>query len=340
VNQGATTAVVASSSNPSTYNGSVTFTATVTGAAATGTVTFRDGVTVLGSGALSSGTAAVTTSSLNAGAHSITAEYGGDANHTGSTSPPLTQTVDVAGQTITFAPLPAKAFGDADFAPGATASSGLTVTYASSNTAVATIVSGMIHIVSVGTATIIASQGGNSNYAAAPDVTQALTVNRAATTTTVSSSSTSIPLGGSVTLTASITGLGVTGTVTFSDGATNLGTVSLSGGTASLTAFSLSAGPHLITASYSGDTSNAPSVSAALTVVVLSDGDLNGDGVVTVADALKALRIAMGLDATTASDLAHGDVAPLLNGTPQFDGKIDVSDVVLILRKAAGLTAW
>ena len=50
--------------------------------------------------------------------------------------------------------MPTKTVGDADFNPGATASSGLTVSYVSSNTAVATIVGGLIHIVGAGTATI------------------------------------------------------------------------------------------------------------------------------------------------------------------------------------------
>lgn len=80
-------------------------------------------------------------------------------------------------QTITFNALPTKTVGDADFAPGATASSGLTVLYASSNTAVATIVSGNINVVGAGTSTITASQAGNASYNAATDATQTLTVN-------------------------------------------------------------------------------------------------------------------------------------------------------------------
>lgn len=79
-------------------------------------------------------------------------------------------------QSITFPALPSKAFGNADFSAGATASSGLAVTYASSDTNVATIVDGNIHIVGAGTATITASQAGDGTYAAAVDVAQVLTV--------------------------------------------------------------------------------------------------------------------------------------------------------------------
>ena len=87
-----------------------------------------------------------------------------------------------AAQSITFGALPVKMTGSADFVPGATASSGLGVTYISSNTAVATIVSGQIHIVGVGTTIITASQAGDTTYAPAVAILQELTVNAFATT--------------------------------------------------------------------------------------------------------------------------------------------------------------
>ena len=79
-------------------------------------------------------------------------------------------------QTITFPTLPSKIFGDADFAPGATSSSGLTVSYTSSNLSVATIVNGNIRLVGAGVTSITASQTGNTNYNAAAVVSQPLTV--------------------------------------------------------------------------------------------------------------------------------------------------------------------
>ncbi|MEI6555271.1 MAG: T9SS type A sorting domain-containing protein [Paludibacter sp.] len=88
-------------------------------------------------------------------------------------------------QTITFGALTTKAIGDADYAPGATASSGLTVSYTSSNTDVATIVSGQIHIVGVGTTTITASQTGDATYEAATSVPQTLTVSASLTQQTI-----------------------------------------------------------------------------------------------------------------------------------------------------------
>ena len=65
-------------------------------------------------------------------------------------------------------------------------------------------------------------------------------------------------------------------------------------------------------------------------------GDCNGDGIVDVADALMALRIAVKLVPMDAKYLG-GDVTPMVNGVPQPDGVIDVSDALMILRKCVGL---
>ncbi|HEY3319275.1 MAG TPA: MBG domain-containing protein [Planctomycetota bacterium] len=79
-------------------------------------------------------------------------------------------------QSISFPALTAIAVGNPDVDPGATASSGLAVSYSSSNPAVATIVSGKIHAVGDGATTITALQSGNANYSAAADVARVLTV--------------------------------------------------------------------------------------------------------------------------------------------------------------------
>jgi len=85
--------VVTSSANPSAYGHGVTLTATITPAAATGIVAFRDGVTLLETRTLSGGQAQLTTSVLFGGAHSLTAYYSGDTAYAPSTSPALSQTV-------------------------------------------------------------------------------------------------------------------------------------------------------------------------------------------------------------------------------------------------------
>ncbi|MFD1258988.1 MBG domain-containing protein [Mucilaginibacter terrae] len=90
-------------------------------------------------------------------------------------------------QTINFDAQSPKLYTDTDFDPGGVASSGLTVTYLSSNTAVATIIANKIHIVGTGTALITASQNGNNTYNRAAAVSRTLTVAKANLTVTASS---------------------------------------------------------------------------------------------------------------------------------------------------------
>lgn len=80
-------------------------------------------------------------------------------------------------QTITFNAIPEKNIGDPTFNLTATASSGLPVSYTSSNPAVATISGNTVTIVGEGTSTITASQPGDDIYDAAPAVEQILKVN-------------------------------------------------------------------------------------------------------------------------------------------------------------------
>jgi YVTN family beta-propeller protein len=94
----ATTTTLSASVSPQTFRGSVTFTASVnpsSGAGSpTGTVTFFDGTSQLGSAPLGSNlTAAYSASSLTIGSHSITAAYGGDSTFISSTSSPLIETI-------------------------------------------------------------------------------------------------------------------------------------------------------------------------------------------------------------------------------------------------------
>jgi gliding motility-associated-like protein len=87
-------------------------------------------------------------------------------------------------QSITFNALADKTYGDASFSLGATASSGLPVSYASSNPLVATISGSTITIEGAGSTTITASQAGDVTYNAASDVMQSLTVNKVSLTVT------------------------------------------------------------------------------------------------------------------------------------------------------------
>lgn len=105
VNKDATTTTIGSSANPSVFSQAVTFTAAVTAnspgsGTPTGTVTFKNGSTTLGTSTLDgTGHATLTTSTLTVGSHSITAGYNGDSNFNTSTSSALSQTVNKDGTT-------------------------------------------------------------------------------------------------------------------------------------------------------------------------------------------------------------------------------------------------
>jgi hypothetical protein len=104
-----TTTLSASPTSPQLQGTTVTLKATVkksTGApatTATGTVNFKNGSTVIGTGTVSGGTASFTTSNLPKGTNKLTAVYSGNSTYKGSTSNSLTYvispkpTVSVAG---------------------------------------------------------------------------------------------------------------------------------------------------------------------------------------------------------------------------------------------------
>jgi hypothetical protein len=93
VNQASTTTTLTSSQNPSKKGQTVTFTATISPAAATGSVQVSDNGVPLGTTTVSGGIASFSTSTLGGGKHAITAAYGGDSNFAGSTSDVLTENI-------------------------------------------------------------------------------------------------------------------------------------------------------------------------------------------------------------------------------------------------------
>jgi hypothetical protein len=89
-----------------------------------------------------------------------------------------------------FGTLTARNLRDAPFLLTAAASSGLPVSYVSSNADVATISGNLVTIVGVGTTDIIASQSGNINFNAASNVIQTLAVDLPVITNTTGFSNT------------------------------------------------------------------------------------------------------------------------------------------------------
>ena len=292
VNQGSTTTTLTSSANPSVSGQSVTFTATVavvppaTGTP-TGTVTFKDGATTLGSGTLAGGVATFTTTSLTVAGHSITATYGGDSNDLTSTSLSLAQTVGKASTAVSLTsnPNPAVVGSSVTFtatvaavAPGTgTPTGSVTFKDGAATLGAGTLAGGVASFtttaLAVGGHSITAVYGGDANDNANSSTALSETVSKATLTIAVKSSSKTPSFGTSVTLTATVTGgFSPSGTVNFLDGAKVLATVTLSGTHAAFSTAALAVGDHSITVAYSGDVNNQPAVSSAVTVTVAKAG--------------------------------------------------------------------
>ena len=87
-------------------------------------------------------------------------------------------------QTITFGPLTNRTMLQSPFTVGATASSGLPVTFTAAPASVCTVSGTTVTLKGAGTCTITARQAGNATYAPAPNVSRPFTVSRVAQTIT------------------------------------------------------------------------------------------------------------------------------------------------------------
>jgi len=294
-----TTKLTKSTTGAVTYGQSVTLTATMAAVSPgagtpTGTVTFMDGTTVLGTGTVNNGVATLTTTTIPAGSNSIDAVYSGDTDFTTSMSSALSQTVNKSATTtkLTKSTTAAITYGQsvtftatmAAVSPGAGTPTG-TVTFMDGSTALGTgTLSGGIATLTTttipaGSNSIDAVYGGDSNFTTSTSGTLSQTVNKSATTTKLTKNTTGpITSGTSVTFTATVAavspgaGIPATGdTVTFMDNGSSIGTGALSSaGVATLITTTLPVGSNSITAIYSGDTDYTTSTSNALSQTVNS----------------------------------------------------------------------
>lgn len=279
VEKGTPTVSVISFQNPADVGQEVTFRADVTSPASTGptgTVFFKDGLTLLAAVTLASGTAQFSTSELSAGNHNITAGYDGDANFLGEISPVLVQEVlglesatavtstpnpSVFGQLILFtatvtSPLGAgtPTGGTVDFfKDGELMFAAIPVNSAGVANRAGQLPSGQY--------TITATYNGDTTFAGS---------NSAPITQTVNTSTARFspifpaklffrfrePIAFPVTV-LSNTGGAVTGTVTLFEGDTALGTATLVGNQAMIVVNGLTVGEHELRMVYDGD-SNFP----------------------------------------------------------------------------------
>ena len=161
--------------------GKVTITATQPGQAPWQSATASSGLPVSFT-SLHPGVATVesngTVTIVGAGVATMRATQDGNGSYNPAPSVEKTLTVTKVAQTVTFASLSDASLntGTYSLSGKATASSGLAVSYATSDASVASLSGTTLTLHQGGSVTITASQGGNDTYLAAADVTQSLTV--------------------------------------------------------------------------------------------------------------------------------------------------------------------
>ena len=285
VDQASTTTALVGSPDPSVFGQQVTFTATVAAVAPgsgtpSGMVEFFNGVTSLGQVALAAGQAQLLKSDLAVGVHTLTAQYLGEASFTGSLSPTDNHTVGVTATTTALVGSPdPSVFGQqvtftatvAAVPPGSGTPSGM-VEFFNGVTSLGQVAlaAGQAQLVksdlAVGVHTLTAQYLGEASFTGSLSPTDEHTVNKAATTTSLSGSPDPSVAGQAVTFTATVVavppGAGAPGgMVEFFNGVTSLGTGPVVAGQAQLVTLALPVDVYTLTAQYLGDASFTGSVS-------------------------------------------------------------------------------
>ena len=158
--------------------GGATYGPTATGGASGNPVTFSIDASSTAGACTINGSGVVSFTGI--GNCVIAANQAGNTNY--NAAPTKTQTVVVAkgSQTISFPAVGAKTYSSGGtFSVAATATSGLTVMFGSTTPAVCTVVGTTVTILTAGTCTITADQPGNTNYNAAPQVSQGIAIGKA-----------------------------------------------------------------------------------------------------------------------------------------------------------------
>ncbi len=256
--------------------------------------------------------------------YTVTYKFLGDSSFASVTNSSTTLTVNKANQTINFTTnAPASDSYGANFTVAASATSGIAVTYGNSGScsnsgATYTIISGS------GTCNVIAMQAGNSNYNAAPNVTQMTSATKAASTTTITSNTPNpSAVGQSVTVGVKVTGAGTpTGSVTVSaklSSTTVTCSVTLSSGAGSCGVVLNTAGAWTLTASYGGDgnfntsstaAGTAETVNAAASTLKFSPSSLNFGTVYVGNTSVQAMTVTnTGTSMVTFTNFSVGSIS-------------------------------
>ena len=272
----------ASTTTPQYLTG-VTLTAAVSPSSATGTVTFYNGGTNIGSAAVNAGAASLTTSFAAGGTATLHAVYYGDYNYLSSTSNSLSMTV--SGPLVTTTTLNASssttAIGSsvtltANITP-ATATGAVTFYNESSAIGTENVNAGVATLNTTfsasGNITLSAGFAGNASWEASGSNQLSLFVSgNTPDTVVLQVAPSSLIIGYSATLTATVSPAAATGTVSLYDGTRAIDVTTLAGGTATFVDSFMTAGPQSLTALYSGDKTYISSTSSPVTLTVSNPG--------------------------------------------------------------------
>lgn len=292
INASSSTVSLTSSPNPSSFGQNVILTAHVGSSAAvpTGTVTFLDSSTQLGSMPLKTGVAVLSVGTLTAGVHQLSASYSGDASHTKAVSSPLTQTVKQASTTtrLTSAPNPSQSGQLVTFTATVNSSAGgspsgmVTLLDGASVLGAASLKGGVaafkVSALTTGAHNITASYGGSTNFDDSVSTVLVQTVSGLVTPTVVLTVSPSkADEGDTITFTATVSYPGgpvPTGSITLSDVTNGLkiyGVAILKNGVGIIKNSTIEPGKYSLVATYGGDGgvhyNGAQSNSVALRIV-------------------------------------------------------------------------
>jgi uncharacterized repeat protein (TIGR03803 family) len=327
----ATTTSLTTSGSPSVVGQTVTFTAAINPANIPNgdTVTFYDSGTSIGSATTTSGSAALSTSSLSVGTHSVTSTFAGDATYHASTSTAVTQVVNAYSTTTTLTSgLNPSTYSQSVTLTATVTSAGpsptgvVTFYNGASSLGIVTLSGGAATLPSstlpAGTDSITAAYSGNASSANSTSTVLSQVVAQAPTTTTLTASTNPVSTNQQVTFTATVQGQyggAPIGTVAFYSNGTQIGAaIAISAGQASTTTSFASAGAYSITAVYSGSSnftgSSAPALSETVNLTSTTTSLRSSDSPSTVG-------VAVTFTATVKSSkgsIPNGDTVTFYDG--------------------------
>jgi YD repeat-containing protein len=336
----ATTTTLAATPTTVQFGQQVTLTATVSPAIA-GAVTFRSGVTELGTVTLVNGVATLNVTNLSPGVASITAGFSGSADYQPSVSSVISVTVNkkTATASITATPTSGPLGQKITVSTTVTGASptgqvelranGTTVTTQPLTNGAVTFTSASL---AAGATSFSVNYLGDAQNTTAASSAVAVTISKALPAMTLQTSATSAPYGSLLTLTTrptAVSGFPVTGTFSFKNGSAVLSTSSGSD-FAQVGLNNLAVGNYSLTATYSGDTNYLPNVSSAVPVTITAAATsvnlslpagpyLSGQNFIFTATV-------SGVNPTGQMRLMLGDVqvgiAPVVNGVAQITARL------------------